>query len=229
MKARILGAALAPSFLLYLAAVNIVVFTLSVAIPDDPHPFLDEWGPVSILSGFQLLTCGFLALEIHKSRPAWIWKLMGWGFFFLCADEMLQLHESMDRWTHWLFGIQQTRITNHLDDVIVGLYGLAGVVALFAGRAEIVFFRRQWWLFALGFIGFAVMVAFDMMGAHILDALWSYLDVPEQQSKMWAEVVEEGFKLAGGFFCVAALRKCWEGLWLPSSRPHPSAQAVPAE
>lgn len=228
MKARLLGAALAPSFLIYLAAVNIVVFTLSVTIPDDPHPFLDEWGPVSILSGCQLLICGFLALEIHKSRPAWIWKLIGWGFFFLCADEMLQLHESSDRVIHWILGVEPTRITNHFDDVIVGLYGLAGLVALFAGRAEIVFFIRQWWLFALGFIGFAVMVAFDLMGGE-LGALWSYLDVPARQGKMWAEVVEEGFKLAGGFFCVAALRKCWDGLWLPSSRARPNAQAVPAE
>lgn len=228
MKARILKVALAPSFLLYLAAVNVVVFTLSVTVPDDPHPFLDEWGPVSILSGLQLLICGFLALEIYKHRPAWIWKLVAWGFFFLCADEMLQLHESSDRLIHWIFGIHQTRITTHLDDVIVGLYGLAGLIALFAGRAEIVFFRRQWWLFALGFTGFAVMVAFDLTGGD-LGALWSYLDVPARQGKMWAEIVEEGFKLAGGFFCVAALRKCWDMLQAPASRMHPGVQAVPAE
>lgn len=228
MKARILGAALAPWFLSGLAAVNAVVFTLSVGIPEDPHPLLDEWGPVSILSGFQLLICGFLALEIHRHRPAWIWKLIGWGFFFLCADEMLQLHESMDRLTHWIFGIHQTHITNHLDDLIVGLYGLAGLVALFAGRAEIVFFRRQWWLFALGFVGFAVMVAFDLTGTE-LGSLWSYLDVPARQGMMWAEIVEEGFKLAGGFFCVAALRKCWDMLQAPASRLHMSAHPVPAE
>lgn len=228
MKARIVGAALAPWFLACLAAVNVVVFALSVGIPDDPHPFLDEWGPVSILSGFQLLVCGFIALEIHKSRPAWIWKLVAWGFFFLCADEMLQLHESSDRLIHWMLGVQPTRFTTHLDDAIVGLYGLAGLIALFAGRAEIVFFRRQWWLFALGFIGFAVMVAFDLTGGD-LGALWAYLDVPARQGKMWAEIVEEGFKLAGGFFCVAALRKCWDMLQAPASHMHHGAQPVPAE
>ncbi|BCJ90490.1 hypothetical protein IZ6_12250 [Terrihabitans soli] len=228
MRERILGVALAPWFLSSLAAINALVFTLSVSIPDDPHPFLDEWGPVSILSGFQLLVCGILALEIYKLRPAWIWRLIGWGFFFLCADEMLQLHESSDRLIHWILGVQQTRITNHLDDVIVGLYGLAGLAALFAGRAEIVFFRRQWWLFALGFTGFAVMVAFDLMGGD-LGALWSYLDVSAHQGKVWAEVVEEGFKLAGGFFCVTALRKCWDMLQAPASRLYPNAPPVPAE
>jgi hypothetical protein len=227
MKARILGAALAPWFLSCLAAINAVVFTLSVSIPEDPHPFLDEWSPVSVLSGFQLLTCGFLALEIYKSRPAWLWRLIGFGFFFLCADEMLQLHESSDRLIHWLFGIQQTRFTDHLDDLFVGLYGLAGLIAVVAGRAELIFFRRQWWLFAIGFLCLSATVALDFATKDV-GRVASYLELTRAFAAMWLEVAEEAFKLAGGFFFVAALRKCWDALLLPSPRLRPITGAVPA-
>jgi hypothetical protein len=224
MKARILGVALAPWFLSCLAAVNVVVFILSVTIPDDPHPFIDEWSPVSLLSGFQLLTCAILALEIYKSRPVWLWRLIGWGFFFLLADEMLQLHESSDQFIHWLFGIQQTALTNHLDDLFVGLYGLAGLAAVFAGRAEIVFFRQHWWLFALGFVCLAIHVVLDV---SVKDAavLSDYLGVT--LTRTWLEVVEEGFKLAAGFCFVAALLNCLNGLRLPASHSQPIAAAVP--
>jgi hypothetical protein len=227
MRERILRVALAPSFLIWLAAINTGVFLLSVTVPENPHPFLDEWGPVSLLSGFQLLVCGLLALEIYKSRPAWIWRLMGWGFFFLCADEMLQLHESGDQLIHWMLGITPTRFTDHLDDVLIGLCGVAGLAALIAGRAEIFVFRRHWWLFAGGFVGFAVMVAFDLT-AKDLGPLYSYFDIPSRQGALWAEVVEEGFKIAGGFCLVVALRRCWEQIKAPTSRRGLIGGAVPA-
>jgi hypothetical protein len=203
------------------------VFTLSVTIPDEPHIFLDEWGTVSLLSGFQLLTCGFIALEIHKSRPAWLWRLMGWGFFFRCADEMLQLHESADRLIHWIFGIHETAFTDQLDDLFVGLYGLAGLAALIAGRAELVFFRRHWWLFALGFLGLVGTVVFDFL-EHKSGLVALQLDITPRQAAILVEVIEEGCKLAGGFAFVAALRRCWEGLQLPSARPHSNAETIPA-
>jgi hypothetical protein len=225
MRARILGVALAPWFLSSLAAVNAVVFTLSVTIPDDRHPWIDEWSPISILSGFQLLICALLALEIHKSRPAWLWKLMGWGFFFLCADEMLQLHESSDHFIHWLFGIRQTALTNHLDDLFVGLYGLVGLAALIAGRAELLFFRRHWWIFAAGFLCFAIHVTLDVL-VKDTGPIMSYFEVSRPVARMWLEVVEEGFKLAGGFCFVAALRTCLDGL-LPSPHPQSNAKPVP--
>lgn len=214
MIARILGAVLAPRFIVTLAIINVVVFTLSVAIPNDPRPFLDEWAPVSLLSGFQLFACGLLALEIHKSRPAWLWKLIGWGFLFLCADEMLQIHESTDRVIHWLFGIHETRFTDHLDDVIVGIYGLAGLAALIAGRQEMVFFWRHWWIFLAGFVCLSASVVFDFSLTDLSFAQ-PYFDLSRPGVEQWLEVAEEGFKLTGGFFFVAALKKCWQQLQLP--------------
>jgi hypothetical protein len=228
MIARIRGVLLAPWFIVTLAIVNVVVFTLSVAIPNDPHPFLDEWGPVSLLSGFQLFAAGLLALEIHKGRPAWLWKLIGWGFFFLCADEMLQIHESSDRVIHWLFGIYETRFTDHLDDLIVGIYGLAGLAALITGRQEMVVFWRRWWIFLAGFICFAMSVVLDFSLTD-LSLLQPYFEITSPRAGVWLEVAEEGFKLVGGFCFVAALRKCWEQLQISGRAGSMTAARVISE
>jgi hypothetical protein len=215
MRERITAFLEHPSLISRLAVFNIVFVAACIFIPGifgNPTLLLDEWGPVTILSGLQLGAAGFMAQHIRNlrlGRPL-IWALIAWGFYYLALDEMLQFHESWDKVIHWVLGIQQTSLTDRIDDALVGLYGLVGLGAMWFGRAELRAFFRRWPLFTTGFICLVIYVGFDVLtndGA----ILSRYLPaLANERAFLWLEAAEDSFKILGEFLFVVALRKCWD-------------------
>ena len=48
------------------------------------------------------------------------------------------IHESIDNGIHYVLKLRETAITDRLDDIIIGIYGLGGIGILYYYRDEIV-------------------------------------------------------------------------------------------
>ena len=140
--------------------------------------------------------------HVAPDRTLWqpetaIWGLMAFGFAYLAADEVAQIHESVDKLIHRVFHIKETSLTDHLDDVIVGLYGIVGIAALIAYRKELARHRHVLPFLVTGGILFFFMVGFDYLtnGPEILgrifkrnftDGLMAAFKVAEEAFKLYA-------------------------------------------
>ncbi len=134
-------------------------------------PF-DENGVATITSFAQLLASSFTAFAIwckrrkpgrfHLTDMATIWLLIAIGFLYLATDEEILLHEGIGRDIKRLLHLATNAWSVRLDDMLIGVYGLIGLGALWAYRAELKLFRACDVLLAVGFFWLAVSVAADM-------------------------------------------------------------------
>lgn len=95
-----------------------------------------------------------------------IWLLIALGFLYLAIDEKSLLHEGADMSIHKLLGIAPNEFTSRLDDLIIGLYGLIGMAALWLYRAEILGFPACVRLLSIGFCGLFCSVVSDMLSSR---------------------------------------------------------------
>lgn len=89
-----------------------------------------EDGYITTISVIQLLAICLLVICIHfshkKETASSLWLVIAFGFFFLAADELFQIHENLDNQVHQLLYLQESAFTDRLDDLLVGLYGVTG-------------------------------------------------------------------------------------------------------
>ena len=159
-------------------------------------------------SGFLLLGIAWLCFQMRRlrhvapGRTFWkpetaIWGLMALGFAFLAVDEVAEVHESMDKLIHRVFRLRETNLTDRIDDMIVGLYGLTGIGALFAYRKELTRHKHVAPFLAAGIILFFAMVALDALTnrmdvlravfkANLTADLVTVLVVAEESCKLYA-------------------------------------------
>jgi hypothetical protein len=93
--------------------------------------------------------------------PARIWLFISLGFAYLALDEALDFHEGIDFGVHWLLGMTETGLTDRLDDMIILVYGVAGLIIIFRHRNEFRSFGDGRILFIGGFAFLVLMVAVD--------------------------------------------------------------------
>lgn len=168
-----------------------------------------EDGFITILSVFQLLTISWLSykillsLNVKRKYIPWrdssaLWGIISLGFLFLAADEFFQIHEKIDFQIHHFFNMRETGLTDRIDDILVGLYGLAGISALIAYRDELKTHRKAFPFFIYGFALLFTMVAIDVLTNRkdILRVLFDYnlasilhvwLSCAEDSLKVFAE------------------------------------------
>jgi len=161
-----------------LAYISLAVFAavLVLLISWNTGPFFyhfSEWRLITLYSFFQLLATAFvcfLACKAFEPKPSINWRknasirpflLFAIGFAFLGLDEMLSLHENIDKLIHHIFFIKETPLSDHIDDVIVLIYGL---VALIFIKDFIREFKKRPFMIPMlvcGFIMFFVMFSLD--------------------------------------------------------------------
>lgn len=209
------------SLLVRLLGLNFLAIALALAIGIPHGNLASQFGETKFITKFsalQLLAVGWLAFQIFKARrpappaPAWrtpalLWAIIAAGFCFLALDELLKIHERMDEWIHLLFGIQQTALTDRIDDLIVGLYGLIGLVVLGIYRAELKLFRPAIPYFIGGFILLFAMVAVDV-GANAKDVLPALVREEQVKTALQAfTALEESFKILGEAVFILAFHR----------------------
>ncbi|KAB1443826.1 hypothetical protein [Pseudodesulfovibrio senegalensis] len=181
-------------------------------------PF-DENGIITLFSVMILFAIGLYSFSIYQNRRGQrgfslsdrcnIWLIMGVGFVFLAVDDFACLHEGLDKDIHKMLGIRPTAFTTHLDDLLIGLYGVIGIVVLRYFWREIASFRRFIRFLIVGFVFLFMSVLFDLAsngpeffnwllsgGPHVHEA-YMIIGKMEELSKIVSEIF-----FLGGFYTV---------------------------
>jgi len=162
-------------FLSIILAIDAFCISLALLLGDTPDRHFNEISFITLLSAIQLVACSILSWKIFKLRslssskdPASknsglyiVWKVISLGFIYLALDEVAQIHEGLDKLIHYLFHIKETRITDRIDDVIVGIYVIIGLIILVIFKREIKIYPRINYYLIPIFILLFGMVALD--------------------------------------------------------------------
>ena len=107
--------------------------------PNNPQEAFVGWA-FTLISGSQLLFIGLISWNIQikrmkevgeeKRNSRYIWFIIGMGFVFLALDEAFELHEEIDFLIHNRFGIEETGLSDRIDDLVVMTYFIIGMVFL---------------------------------------------------------------------------------------------------
>jgi hypothetical protein len=170
-----------------------------------------RWTEVfEVVSFFILGAIAVVAMRIYAVRRApdasWlagtgrIWLLIALGFAFLALDEALSVHERMDLLVHRVFSLPETRITDRIDDLIILVYAIVGILLLYVHRAEFRNLTGHRRFFVAGFLLLSVMVVIDLLSNRrdflhwigvsgpMLGPVHHVMEVSEEVVKLLAEV-----------------------------------------
>jgi hypothetical protein len=154
------------------------------------------------------------------SGTATLWMLASGGAVFLACDDLFSFHEKTDKLIHTVLRMEETPVTDLIDDLLVGLYVLATLIFLGKNRARLTAFLPSWPLFAAGFVLTGIMVVLDMSGNNEL-VVGQLTDEADTRERLREGIgtVEDCFKIfAEGCFLagVLACRRIVGGIG-----PHP--------
>jgi hypothetical protein len=238
-------------FIAWLLLFDLVVLSLSLTLGRPlgdlkREPFTPIWvlhiafsseviyTPVSAL---HLLLCAWVVHDIYVIRrkqqlppergpgAARLWLLMGIGFACLALDELLCIHEGIDKLIHWLARLRESPWSDRLDDVILLAYAVIGLTVLLCYRKEVAKFKGFWPLVVLGgFLGLA-SISLDML-TNRKDVMYWLLGNKQQAEFWWAKLcaLEEGFESLAEATFVGLFLRCRElarQLEVPQSEPMP--------
>lgn len=174
---------------------------------------------VNIYSYFQLFATAFISfivcrnlekkdsLRWHRNPSARPFFISAVGFLLLALDDLLSLHEGLDELMHLVLRIKETPLTDHLDDLLLLMYG---VIAVFFIRDFIREFRKHPFMVGLiicGLLAASLMVCFDFISNN--EETFSYffngLAYGEMRHTMDLFGMGDGsFQLLGEAFFLAA-------------------------
>jgi len=202
-------------------SLNLLVIALVILIS---YPFgqleqqFKDGGFIDIFSGIQLFVVAYYAHRVFKARsaafrkpwrsPSAIWGVISAGFTFLALDELATIHEGLDKLIHLVLNLQETGVSDRLDDLIVALYGVVAIALLVVYHQELKRYRLAF-PYVLG--GFALL--FCMIGIDALsnrdDIFLTFLSAAHSNSLMsWVFVPEETCKLVSEVCFVTAAKCC---------------------
>lgn len=132
----------------------------------------------------------------HARDARVVWLFLGYSFAFLALDELLQIHENLDKFIHFITGMEETGLSDRIDDLILLIYGLVGLIVLFIYRSEILSAPRLMYFLRVAFCFAVVSLVLDVISADRSYLTW--LQVPENLHdtvRGWVKLLEEGTKL----------------------------------
>ncbi|MCV6587210.1 MAG: hypothetical protein OIF47_16910 [Marinibacterium sp.] len=161
---------------------------------------------------------GGSALALSDDRR--IWQVCGVGFIFLALDDAFRIHENLDKLIHRVAGLQETGLSDRIDDVLILIYGLIGFAILARARREIAR-SRGFLIFMID--GFALMVVqFCIDVATNSNDLLIWIGIPAGQHDIILSVAmaaEESVKLLAGATLLAGFVHAYRELALHHAVP----------
>lgn len=179
------------------AILNLLMVVIGYIGHDNPTKHYREGSVGTHISILLLALIALVNFQIFLRRNKQvIWLLISLGFTFLAFDEGLLIHENTDKAIHQIFGIEQTSLTDRIDDMLIGLYGLIGAAVLYRYRKEVLRHRVLLRFLIPGFVCLAATVVFDAISND--DALFLWVGISEENVldyKLAFRGLEEVFKL----------------------------------
>jgi hypothetical protein len=176
----------------------------------DPSRYFGEGRILTVFSCLQLLATAYYCWKTARSRgidraslksAGTLWLILGAGFVFLAADDVLLIHENIDRKLHEMLNIQETAISDRLDDILIAIYAAIGLAILYAYRRELVAFRAIFPYLKIAFLLTALQVVLDALGNRpdvlsglfdergAVEAAVDWVDVAEGSAQFFAEAL----------------------------------------
>lgn len=209
---------------------NSIAVALSIFLGIQEEDILEHMGERGILTSVsiaQLLIISLLSLRIFfmlyknwknqlsqsqvlSNRFFWqnsftIWLISSLGFLLLTIDERYKIHERIDFKIHDFLQIEETGITDRIDDLIVFIYALIGIAILYVYREEIIKYRRAFSCIKYALVMVFVMILIDVI-SNRSDIIELFTNNPVLLSRIinWLTVIEESLKVfAEGYFIIA--------------------------
>ena len=133
-----------------------------------------------------------------------LWLLISGAFIYLALDDSLLIHERIDKRIHKIFQIQETKLSDALDGVIVLLYGVASIVVIVVFRHVLKEYPGSF-----TYLGIAFFFLFAMIGLDLLEDVLHYNAYYEESCKVVSDY----------FFLLAFV--------MPSRKPDPLLNLPP--
>ena len=219
-----------PTYKICLLNLAVIALTVAIATPfSQLYRQFEDGGFITYFSVIQLLIASYFTGQIFKRRslgrqhpwrsPVAVWAIMSLGFSFLALDDLLMIHEFIDKSIHKLWQIQETGWSDRIDDLIIGLYGVLAIWLLFTYRKEL---KR--YLFVTPLVLVAFVLLFVMVG---IDAVTNRDDVMLHVMQLsadtvayiqsWIFVVEDGLKVIVEGLLIAAIYQCRQKVFSESN------------
>jgi hypothetical protein len=135
---------------------------------EDPDKWFGEKKPGTLWSVGLLAASGVVCLQMRKCCPPAMrgfWLFSGLLLCLAGLDDLVRIHERMDRLVHAILGWDPNdSVTDHLDDVLVLSYLIPAGWLWFRHRRDVFQMRLTMQLFGLAIVAFVAMVAADMLG-----------------------------------------------------------------
>ncbi len=209
------------SVLLFETFAIVIALALGLLQGNIEEPF-KERGLITWVSFFQLLLIAGLSWKVFRLNtialnprgwrsPHMVWAIIAAGFIYLACDELTLIHETLDKLIHNLFMMRENALTDRLDDIIVGFYGLVGIGILYYYREALKKYVETFPFLISGFVFLFVMVGFDIVGNRY-DPFLTMTENISLRAMLHAglSVAEDSFKiLSEGMFLVAFYR-CYQ-------------------
>ncbi|MEL6456217.1 MAG: hypothetical protein AAFQ40_16080 [Cyanobacteria bacterium J06623_5] len=197
-----------------------LVGTIAVSAPfGQVYRQFEDGGFVTYFSVIQLFIASYFAYKIFKIRekpikhpwksPVAIWGFISLGFSFLALDDLLMIHEWLDKVIHSIGQIEETGASDRIDDLIVGGYGIIALGLLVHYRRELKKYRN-----ALPYVVIAFILLFSMVGVDALtnrDDLLLMVFSPAVTANImgWVFIPEEAFKIISEAFFIVSAHSCY--------------------
>ncbi len=214
------------ALLIFLILFDILLITFSVTFPEDPKAYFKEFQLITWISALKLLTISYITWEVYKIRnnetatkgfnsQSKIWFLIAIGFLFLFLDEVALIHENIDKAVHIIFSIEETGLTDRLDDLIVVIYAVVGIFVLRHYKNEILKFKDAIPYIIIGFFFLILRIVIDILtnrsdiipkfisNEELLTDLENFLAVTEGAGKL----IAESLFIVAFYFCLRSVLK----------------------
>ncbi|MGB3403234.1 MAG: hypothetical protein WBA77_11130 [Microcoleaceae cyanobacterium] len=213
------------SYLWIILAFNLTAIAMAIiwAIvqKESPIEYFEETEIMTLLSSLQLLILSGLCWKIanyrkqaSSQRKSWkspvnLWRMMTFGFVFLALDDYFEIHEKTDHFIHWILDIQETAVTDRIDDIILISYSVIGSYFIYSFWYEFKQYRPAFRFFIGAFILTAIMGVFDWYNNdETLVQYW--ITNPQYQELVYdcLQTVEESLKLIAEGVFISAFSVC---------------------
>lgn len=218
---------LLPSIIIANLAAIISATVLGVVKTGNPSRYFGEGRFTTAISCAQLLGTALFSFQLFRVReravrramfsPPLVWLLAAAGFVFLACDDAFQIHEQLDYWIQRALNLPKTPLTDHIDDALIGVYGVIGMAVLWICRSEVLRFRCEMQCpLVAGFLSLVLSIVCDAVTNNRQTLLAMAPDVATAKwLDGWLSMGDGAFTLLGEGFFLAAFALGWRAAASP--------------
>lgn len=203
-----------------LIGLDIALVAFGVVIGDDFVDAFKERRLVSLFSVFQLVVISLISLVIFLEEkkntgnfsikaPYLIWGIIAICFLYMGIDELVEIHESLDKLIHSVFNIEETKLTDRIDDLIIFAYLIGGLGAIYYYKDYLLRYKSALKYFIAGVIIVSIMIVIDIL-TNRKDFLRLFFEDRETRRFMYDVfiVVEEAVTIIAESVLIATVYYC---------------------